>query len=309
MRSRWRGWPAAERPEHRRRRRARLGARPQRPLRRGAARYSQARPAARHARRAQALPPRDDRALPRRPTRRETRSCAGRWRSTRTSRFCGRPSRGGRSDEAARRCSPWQPRRSRSRRSPSAHPLGNFTINRFSRVEVSGPRLYVRYVLDMAEIPTFQAGASTRSAYARRIARNAHLVVDGQPRGARPGSERRSRIRSGAGGLRTTRLEVVLAGPRAARTSAIAYHDDNYADRIGWKEIVVGAERAEHAARAPRLPEEPPPEPARHDLGHGRRSSPGGGPDVAPALSSGTSLQARTGSPTPASRRSSAART
>ena len=40
---------------------------------------------------------------------------------------------------------------------PQRHPLGNFTINRFSRVEVSGHRLYVRYVLDMAEIPTFQA--------------------------------------------------------------------------------------------------------------------------------------------------------
>ena len=39
-----------------------------------------------------------------------------------------------------------------------AHPLGNFTINRFSRIEVSGPRIYVVYVLDMAEIPTFQAG-------------------------------------------------------------------------------------------------------------------------------------------------------
>ena len=42
-----------------------------------------------------------------------------------------------------------------------AHPLGNFTINTFSRVEVSGDRVYVRYVLDMAEIPTFQAGTST----------------------------------------------------------------------------------------------------------------------------------------------------
>jgi hypothetical protein len=40
----------------------------------------------------------------------------------------------------------------------TAHPLGNFTINRFSRIEVSGPRIYVLYVLDMAEIPTFQAG-------------------------------------------------------------------------------------------------------------------------------------------------------
>ena len=40
----------------------------------------------------------------------------------------------------------------------SAHPIGNFTINRFSRIEVSGPRIYVLYVLDMAEIPTYQAG-------------------------------------------------------------------------------------------------------------------------------------------------------
>jgi hypothetical protein len=39
----------------------------------------------------------------------------------------------------------------------SAHPLGNFTINRFARVEVAGHRLYVRYVLDLAEIPTTQA--------------------------------------------------------------------------------------------------------------------------------------------------------
>ena len=48
----------------------------------------------------------------------------------------------------------------------SAHPLGNFTVNRFSRIEVSGPRLYVRYVLDLAEIPTFQAGRIDAHAYA-----------------------------------------------------------------------------------------------------------------------------------------------
>src|SRR5207249_11795108 len=62
----------------------------------------------------------------------------------------------------------------------SAHPLGNFTINRFSRLETSGPRLYVLYVLDMAEIPTFQAGRIDAQAYALRIARNAELSVDGR---------------------------------------------------------------------------------------------------------------------------------
>ncbi|TMM27869.1 MAG: hypothetical protein E6F93_13465, partial [Actinobacteria bacterium] len=40
----------------------------------------------------------------------------------------------------------------------SAHPLGNFTINRFSRIEGADHRAYVFYVLDMAEIPTYQAG-------------------------------------------------------------------------------------------------------------------------------------------------------
>src|SRR4029450_14028329 len=62
----------------------------------------------------------------------------------------------------------------------SPHPLGNFTINRFSRIEVSGQRLYVVYVLDLAEIPTFQAGRVDARAYARRIAHGIELTVDGR---------------------------------------------------------------------------------------------------------------------------------
>src|SRR6185503_15632878 len=62
----------------------------------------------------------------------------------------------------------------------AAHPLGNFTINRFSRIEVSGHRVYVVYVVDLAEIPTFQAGRIDAGAYARRIARNAELTIDGR---------------------------------------------------------------------------------------------------------------------------------
>jgi nickel/cobalt transporter (NicO) family protein len=44
----------------------------------------------------------------------------------------------------------------------------------------------------------------------------------------------------GAGGLKTTRVEVILEGPTLRRASDVAYRDTNYADRIGWKEIVVG---------------------------------------------------------------------
>jgi nickel/cobalt transporter (NicO) family protein len=125
----------------------------------------------------------------------------------------------------------------------SAHPLGNFTINRFSRIEVSGPRLYVLYVLDMAEIPTYQAGRIDARAYARRIATHARLAVDG--RRARLAPVRTALAHpKGAAGLRTTRLEVILAGPVLHpvihRRVFVSYHDNNYRNRIGWKEIVVG---------------------------------------------------------------------
>jgi len=49
---------------------------------------------------------------------------------------------------------------------------------------------------------------------------------------------------AGAGGLRTTRLETVLRGPRLSGASNVSYRDTNYADRIGWKEIVVGTARS-----------------------------------------------------------------
>src|SRR5215471_3951320 len=38
----------------------------------------------------------------------------------------------------------------------SAHPLGNFTINHFARVEVGRSRIQLRFVVDMAEISTIQ---------------------------------------------------------------------------------------------------------------------------------------------------------
>jgi len=172
----------------------------------------------------------------------------------------------------------------------AAHPLGNFTINRFSRVEAPGQRVYVRYVLDMAEIPTFQAGHIDVPAYARRIARNAHLVVDGRPASLVP-------VRTalahplGAGGLHTTRLEVVLAGPSLPGRASVAYHDENYSNRIGWKEIVVGADTRSTSDELRAYPKDLLQSPL--DTSSVTTSlEPGDGPDVAPALSSGKSLEA-----------------
>jgi len=114
----------------------------------------------------------------------------------------------------------------------SAHPLGNFTINRFARVEVAGDRLYVRYVVDMAEIPTLQ-GVPIRIGALR-------VEVNGNP--ARLRLTRTALAHPpGAAGLRTTRYQAILAGPHVSGPANVTVVDRNYADRIGWKEIVFGA--------------------------------------------------------------------
>ena len=172
----------------------------------------------------------------------------------------------------------------------SAHPLGNFTINRFSRLETSGPRLYVLYVLDMAEIPTFQAGRIDPQKYARRIARNAELNVDGRP--ARLTAVAHALAHPpGAGGLRTTRLELVLRGPVLHGRSRVVYHDNNYRGRIGWKEIVVGADAHSISDELHAYPKDLLQSPL--DMTSvATHLAPTGGPAISPALTHGQGLQA-----------------
>ncbi len=172
----------------------------------------------------------------------------------------------------------------------SAHPLGNFTINRFSRVEVSGHRLYVRYVLDMAEIPTFQAGHIDAGAYARRIAGNAQLVVNGKTAQLVPLGTALAHPR-GAAGLHTTRLEVILAGPALNGKVSISYRDNNYKDRIGWKEIVIGPKARSTSDELRAYPKNLLQSPL--DITSVRTQlAPTSGPDVPPMLSSGKTLEA-----------------
>ncbi len=139
-----------------------------------------------------------------------------------------------------------------------AHPLGNFTINRFSRIEVSGHRLYVRYVLDMAEIPTFQArqaGGIDGDAYARRIAAGTRLVVDGQAARLVPLAHVLA-FPKGAGGLRTTRLEVDpgRTAPHARRPDRLPRHQLRRPDRLEGDRRRRAHRRAEatSSARTPR---------------------------------------------------------
>lgn len=118
-----------------------------------------------------------------------------------------------------------------------AHPLGNFTINRHTTIELSGGRIFVQYALDLAEIPTLQIGRRVRAgSFAAEAARGLELRVDGKRAQLRV-LERRAVERPGAGGLKTLRFDAVYE--TAATGSTLAFRDRNFASRIGWKEVVV----------------------------------------------------------------------
>ena len=118
-----------------------------------------------------------------------------------------------------------------------AHPLGNFTVNHFASVEASGDSLYVRYVLDLAEIPTFQEGERVRAdGYAAWLARDLELRVDGRP-ATLTALAHHAQPRPGAGGLPTLRFEAVYRSSLAGRE--IVFRDRTFAGRIGWREVVV----------------------------------------------------------------------
>lgn len=133
--------------------------------------------------------------------------------------------------------------------SVSAHPLGNFTINHLVRIEPSVQRLRVRYVLDIAEIPTFQimhAGGdwnaarmlAWQNAEADLVARGLSIKANGIALALR--LERASaRTRPGAGGLPTLYWTGDYTAPLAAKAGVVV-RDSVYADRrIGWKDIIL----------------------------------------------------------------------
>ena len=121
----------------------------------------------------------------------------------------------------------------------SAHPLGNFTINRYAGIEVAGSDIYVRYALDVAEIPTYQLGSEIRKPdYPAALARDLVLTLDGRRVPLRV-VEHRAVTRPGAGGLKTIRLDVVY---RARGDGAeLAFRDASFPGRIGWREVTVSA--------------------------------------------------------------------
>ena len=124
----------------------------------------------------------------------------------------------------------------------SAHPLGNFSVNRLDVVSVSRDRVDVRHIVDQAEIPTFRergkAPAEVLAEKRRTAAGALELRVDGRTVPLTAVGAGRISFPPGQGGLRTTRVELRFTAP-ASDAKRVELRDGAYADRVGWRAIVV----------------------------------------------------------------------
>ncbi|HYH87690.1 MAG TPA: sulfite exporter TauE/SafE family protein [Solirubrobacteraceae bacterium] len=149
-----------------------------------------------------------------------------------------------------------------------AHPLGNFSVNHLTEVSVSAERVDVRYILDQAEVPTFQqrgvAQAEVLRGIRAEVARGVRVTVDGRAAPLTAVGPPRLALRPGSGGLKTTRFELALRAP-ARDARSVVLRDDTYGGRVGWRAIVArpgrgtavrtGAPASDPTRRLTRYPE------------------------------------------------------
>jgi nickel/cobalt transporter (NicO) family protein len=137
----------------------------------------------------------------------------------------------------------------------SAHPLGNFSINHLSQVRISQGAVEVDYILDQAEIPTFQesqsfdrngdgtiTGPERGPLLVRKLAEiepDLRLSVDGRVVPLGDPQQASLAFPAGQGGLSLTRVEASFTTVIPPGPHRVELHDDTYPGRVGWKAIQV----------------------------------------------------------------------
>jgi ABC-type nickel/cobalt efflux system permease component RcnA len=137
-----------------------------------------------------------------------------------------------------------------------AHPMGNFAICHYTRLQAERGQIRLRYILDLAEIPTvgekraldgdgdgvvsaaeeqaFLAAQAPRLLAGLTLRVNDRLVPLRQVGGA-------AALSPGAGGLETLRIRLDLYAPLSPAEAPyrVVFRDRNYEERTGWKEILA----------------------------------------------------------------------
>lgn len=139
----------------------------------------------------------------------------------------------------------------------SAHPLGNYTVNRAVAVTIGAMAVEIAYVLDMAEIPAFSElegidkdgdgsiNAQESGAYAsrscQRIAADLELRVDAHRVSLAAASTPQLTFPDGAGGLRTVRLVCRYRAAAAGHPGEVDVTDRADDGHVGWREVTIAA--------------------------------------------------------------------
>src|SRR4051794_23190910 len=122
------------------------------------------------------------------------------------------------------------------------HPMGNFSVNHFARLQPGPHGVAIHYVIDLAEIPTFElfqqwgpiADPQKKAPeQAREWAANLDIAVNGKRVPARV-MHAQIALAEGAGNMQVLRLTADLQVDAAGGT--LTYEDRNYPGRSGWKE-------------------------------------------------------------------------
>ncbi len=140
-----------------------------------------------------------------------------------------------------------------------AHPMGNFSVNHYSKISLESDGIRISYIIDLAEIPTYQElqqgnvtadvadPAVTRFVGQRgaELGRGLSLLVEGKRLPLRLVSSQVI-FPPGAGGLPTMKMGFVYraAYPPDHKSGSLQYADDNFPGHAGWKEIVAVASPA-----------------------------------------------------------------
>ncbi|MFG2956866.1 nickel transporter [Streptomyces sp. NPDC048291] len=133
----------------------------------------------------------------------------------------------------------------------SAHPLGNFTVNKYDGLVAAPGQLRVDHVEDLAEIPATQAKPDLKRLGTAKWAEQrcttaadgSRLTVDGR---ATPLTVRTSHaeLRPGQAGLNTLRVECRFTAPLPKGTTVtLAFHSAGADTGPGWREITARGDR------------------------------------------------------------------
>ncbi|MFI1734353.1 nickel transporter [Streptomyces acidicola] len=131
----------------------------------------------------------------------------------------------------------------------SAHPLGNFTVNRYDGLVAASGTLRVLHIEDLAEIPATQAEPAIKEqgmekwaeARCATAARDSEVTVGGKDVALTVGSSR-AEERPGQAGLTTLRVECGLTAPLPDRATSVRFQAA-VDSGPGWREVTARGDR------------------------------------------------------------------